>query len=90
MEREEWLAATRCQCAAHFAGSDVSASAMPCTMQFLQQTVLTGLLPGPGITLACVGVSIVSAVTILTRKEVASTDAKSTTLGIVLTLIAMV
>ncbi len=60
------------------------------TMLLSQQTVLTGLLPGPGITLACVGVSIVSAVTILTREEVASMDAKSTTFGIVLTLIAMV
>ena len=44
----------------------------------------------PGITLACVGVTVVSLVTLLAREEVASTDTRSTAIGIGLTLIAMV
>lgn len=44
----------------------------------------------PGITLACVGVTVVSLVTLLAREEVATTDTRSTAIGIGLTLIAMV
>lgn len=48
------------------------------------------VLSGPGISLACVGVTIVSAVTILAREEVSSVDIRSTILGVGLTLVAMV
>ena len=44
----------------------------------------------PGITLACVGVAVVSVVTLLAREEVAAADVRSTAIGIGLTLIAMV
>ena len=47
-------------------------------------------VPAPGITLACVGVTVVSLVTLLAREEVASTDTRSTAIGIGLTLIGMV
>ncbi|KAK9828122.1 hypothetical protein WJX81_007423 [Elliptochloris bilobata] len=42
-----------------------------------------------GITLACVGVTVVSLVTLLAREEAATTDVRSTAIGIGLTLVAM-